>query len=203
MKRADQLQSDSRSDGRRAPPTPTSPRCPTNVYSTIATGKSERLAPRLRALRFRVAREVGNVQRQRRPVTHHRRQRRKKHARETRRVEWNWLGVESIVPKLPALMRTQISSAAAITNMNGAPNACRCRIDSTPRHTTTMFSSQKPRKHAHSTPLFACHCRPDHGQHRVNRAFRQSTTECRTSRTPQPRAESPAGSRRARRTARE
>ena len=49
-------------------------------------------------------------------------------------------------------MRTQINSAAAITNMKGAPNACRWRIDSTPRHTTTMFSSQKPRKHAHNTP---------------------------------------------------
>ena len=39
-----------------------------------------------------------------------------------------------------------------MTNMNGAPKACRRRIDSTPRQTTTMFSSQKPRKHAHKTP---------------------------------------------------
>jgi hypothetical protein len=38
-------------------------------------------------------------------------------------VEWNWLGVESIEPKLPALIRTQTISAAAITNMNGAPKA--------------------------------------------------------------------------------
>ncbi len=67
-------------------------------------------------------------------------------------VEWNWLGVESIDPKLPALMRTQISSAAAMTNMKGAPKACRWRIDSTPRQTTTMFSSQKPRKQAQRTP---------------------------------------------------
>src|SRR5580698_3429973 len=67
-------------------------------------------------------------------------------------VEWNWLGVESIDPKLPALMRTQMSSAAAMTNMKGAPKACRWRIDSTPRHTTNIFNSQKPRKQAHRTP---------------------------------------------------
>src|SRR6202167_6526688 len=67
-------------------------------------------------------------------------------------VEWNWLGVESMEPKLPALMRTQMSSAVAITNMKGAPKACRWRMDSTPRHTTTMFSNQKPRKQAHKTP---------------------------------------------------
>src|ERR1035438_2939686 len=67
-------------------------------------------------------------------------------------VEWNWLGVESMEPKLPALMRTQMSSAAAMTNMKGAPKACKWRMDSTPRQTTTMLSSQKPRKQAHSTP---------------------------------------------------
>ena len=59
-----------------------------------------------------------------------------------------------MAPKLPAFIRTQTSSAAAITNMNGAPNACSRRIDSTPRHTTTIFSSQKARKHVHSTPPF-------------------------------------------------
>ncbi len=71
-----------------------------------------------------------------------------------RDVEWNWLGVESMDPKLPALMRTQISRAAAMTNMKGAPKACRWRMDSTPRQTTTMFKSQKPRKHAHRMPSF-------------------------------------------------
>ena len=63
---------------------------------------------------------------------------------------WNLLGVDSIEPKLPALMRTQINSAAAMMNMNGAAKPCRKRIDSTPRQTTTIFSSQKPRKQAHS-----------------------------------------------------
>src|ERR1700738_3276433 len=67
-------------------------------------------------------------------------------------VEWNWLGVESIDPQLPALIRTQISRAAAITNMNGAPKACRCRIDSTPRHTMIMLRSQKQRKQAQRMP---------------------------------------------------
>jgi hypothetical protein len=67
---------------------------------------------------------------------------------------WNWLGVDSIAPKLPALLRTHTSSATAITNMNGAPNACSRRIESTPRHTTTMLINQKPRKHAHNTPRF-------------------------------------------------
>ena len=69
-------------------------------------------------------------------------------------LEWNELGVESIVPKLPAFILTQISSATAITNMNGAPKACKWRIDSTPRHTTTMLSSQNPRKHAHRIAMF-------------------------------------------------
>src|SRR5271165_6999804 len=57
-----------------------------------------------------------------------------------------------MAPKLPALTRTQISSAAAITNMNGAPKACSLRMDSTPRQTTTILRSQKPRKHAHKMP---------------------------------------------------
>jgi len=70
-------------------------------------------------------------------------------------VEWNWLGVDSIAPKLPAFMRTQISSAAAIKNMKGAPKACKWRIDSTPRQTTAMFSSQKPRKQVQRTPSIA------------------------------------------------
>src|ERR1700733_3715755 len=67
-------------------------------------------------------------------------------------VEWNWLGVDSMEPKLPALMRTQISKAAAMMNMKGAPKACRWRMDSTPRQTTTMFRSQKPRKQAQRMP---------------------------------------------------
>src|ERR1019366_2522799 len=68
-------------------------------------------------------------------------------------VEWNLLGADSIEPKLPALMRIQMSSAAAITNMKGAPKACRQRMDSTPRQTTARLSSQKPRKQAQSAPL--------------------------------------------------
>src|SRR5579863_2324329 len=64
-------------------------------------------------------------------------------------VEWNWLGVESMEPKLPALMRTQMSSAAAMMNMNGAPKACRWRMDSTPRQTMTILRSQNSRKQAH------------------------------------------------------
>ena len=67
-------------------------------------------------------------------------------------VEWKRLGVDNMAPKLPALTRTQIRSAAAITNMNGAPKACRRRMDSTPRQTTAMLRSQKPRKHAHKMP---------------------------------------------------
>ena len=86
------------------------------------------------------------------------------------RVVWNWLGVESMVPKLPALMRTQMSRAAAMTNMKGAPKACRWRMDSTPRHTTTMLRSQKPRKHAHKTPRRIGGCRPHDPQHGVNRS---------------------------------
>src|SRR5271157_520205 len=67
-------------------------------------------------------------------------------------LEWNWLGVDNIEPKLPALMRTQMSRAAAMTNMKGAQKACKWRMDSTPRHTTTIFKSQKPRKQAHRIP---------------------------------------------------
>src|SRR3954447_7318569 len=69
-------------------------------------------------------------------------------------VEWNWLGADSIIPKLPALMRIQIIRSAAMMNMKGAPKACRWRIDSTPRHTTTMLRSQKNRKLDQSTPVF-------------------------------------------------
>ncbi len=39
-----------------------------------------------------------------------------------------------------------------MVSRNGAEKLCRKRIDSTPRHTTAIFSSQNPRKHAHSTP---------------------------------------------------
>ena len=38
-----------------------------------------------------------------------------------------------------------------MTNMSGAPTAWRWRMDSTPRHTTTILSSQKPMKLAHKT----------------------------------------------------
>src|ERR1035441_2265542 len=38
-----------------------------------------------------------------------------------------------------------------MSSRNGAEKLCRNRIDSTPHQTTYMFSSQKPRKHGHST----------------------------------------------------
>src|ERR1700712_2075024 len=66
-------------------------------------------------------------------------------------VEWKRLGVESIGPKPPALCSIQKSSTSDITNMNGAEKLCRKRIDSTPFQTTTMFSSQNPRKLAQRT----------------------------------------------------
>jgi hypothetical protein len=38
-----------------------------------------------------------------------------------------------------------------MVSRNGAEKLCRKRMDSTPRHTTAMLSSQKPRKQVHST----------------------------------------------------
>src|ERR1035437_9069289 len=70
-------------------------------------------------------------------------------------VVWNSLGAARIGPNPPALCTIQKSSPSDITSKNGAEKLCRCRIDSTPRHTTTMFSSQKPRKHVHNTPGIA------------------------------------------------
>src|ERR1700722_7587978 len=66
-------------------------------------------------------------------------------------VEWNRLGAESMGPQPPALCSIQKSSANDITNINGAEKLCRKRIDSTPRQTTNILSSQKPRKLAHNT----------------------------------------------------
>ncbi len=51
------------------------------------------------------------------------------------------LGAASIGPKPPALCSIKNSSVRLITSMNGAEKLCRNRIDSTPRHTTNMFSS--------------------------------------------------------------
>src|ERR1700761_7166078 len=66
-------------------------------------------------------------------------------------VEWKRLGAESIGPQPPALCSIQKSNANERTNIKGAEKLCRKRIDSTPRQTTNMFSSQKPRKLAHNT----------------------------------------------------
>src|ERR1700741_3638404 len=66
-------------------------------------------------------------------------------------VEVNLLGADSIGPKPPALFSIQKSRMSDINSMKGAEKLCRKRIDSTPHHTTTMFSNQKQRKHVHST----------------------------------------------------
>src|ERR1017187_4329812 len=75
---------------------------------------------------------------------------RKKKCRKLELV-WNWLGASSMGPNPPALCVMKPSSTSDMISRNGAEKLCRKRIDSTPRHTTNMFSSQKPRKHVHST----------------------------------------------------
>src|SRR5271168_3228583 len=66
-------------------------------------------------------------------------------------VLWKRLGAESMGPKPPALCSIQNNKVRDITSMNGAEKLCRKRMDSTPRQTTNMLSSQKPRKLAHNT----------------------------------------------------
>src|ERR1700691_1828449 len=63
----------------------------------------------------------------------------------------NLLGVESIGPNPPARCSMNPSSASPSTSISGAEKLCRNRIDSTPRHTTTIFSAQNPRKQTHVT----------------------------------------------------
>jgi hypothetical protein len=66
-------------------------------------------------------------------------------------VDVNRLGVESMGPKPPALCNIQNKRSRDMSSIKGAERLCRERIDSTPRHTTTMFNSQKLRKQAHRT----------------------------------------------------
>src|ERR1700732_2181197 len=66
-------------------------------------------------------------------------------------VVWKRLGAASIGPKPPALCSIPNSNVSDMTSMNGAEKLCKNRIDSTPRHTTYIFSSQNPRKLAHKT----------------------------------------------------
>src|SRR5580658_3176150 len=71
-------------------------------------------------------------------------------------VEWKRLGADSMGPKPPALWSIQKRRTSDITTMKGAEKLCRKRIDSTPLHTTSMLSSQKPRKLDHrTTGMFA------------------------------------------------
>src|SRR6201985_2556404 len=66
-------------------------------------------------------------------------------------VVWKRLGAESIGPNPPALCNIQKSKINDMTNIKGAEKLCRNRIDSTPRQTTYILSSQNPRKLAQST----------------------------------------------------
>jgi len=112
--------------------------------------KAEGLAGDLRLLRAGVAREVGNVERERGPVADDAGEREEEEVQEAgMRVELAWRVEHG--PKPPALCVMKPSSTSDMTSRNGAEKLCRKRIDSTPRQTTAMFSSQKPRKQIHKT----------------------------------------------------
>src|SRR5437762_8527301 len=57
-------------------------------------------------------------------------------------------GCENIGPKPPAFTYAQASKASPNAMSSGALMLSSSRIDSIPRQTTTMFSSQNARKHA-------------------------------------------------------
>ncbi len=130
--------------------------------------QSESLPPCLRCLRFGVAREIGNVERQRGPVAHHRRQGRKEHGQE-------------LAGRMKLAGRREHGSEAA--RLDPHPDqqqrghhehewrAERLQVangfDSAPHHHHVQQPEQQ--KAGPQNPADARQRRPDDNQHRVNR----------------------------------
>ena len=130
----------------------------------------ERLSPRLRTLRFGVAREVGNVQAPASPSSPPSPSATERIQLETRSVVWNWLGVDSIAPKLPAFIahpnqqRHRHHEHERRAKRLQPPD----RLHAAPHHHHVQQPEAEKARPQH--PAIPVRARPDHDQHRVNRA---------------------------------
>ena len=131
-------------------------------------GQSKGLAHDLRVLRFRVAREVGNVQRQRRPVAHHRGERREEEAQKrTGRMEL-------------ARLRQHRTEATRLYRANTSNSKRHHQHERRRKSLQEPDALHAPPHHRHverpepqearpHRPRSRCHSRPHHNQHCVNR----------------------------------
>ena len=167
----------------------------------MATGKPKAWPDDLRLLRFGVAGEVGDVERERGPVADHAGERREKEVRGIRAVVWNWLGALSMGPKPPALCGHPEEQQRGHDEHEGRGESLAGSGWTRRRARRRPCSAARSRRSRPTAPPAICGRRgPEHVEHGVDGLAADPGSECRTIRRRPARAARRERWRRARRS---